>query len=170
MKKYIHICMVAIIFFLLNGELVAQDVLAVTVCGEPITDNGWSVFSEGAGKRHIDRGDVDGLYEELRKKLTEESGGWPEHLFPTLIKAMDGLISGTLKLSDFKIVKDPRSLPAKQYAFIHTPFQIEFPNSEDNVSCQGDNEKSAFVEAAKFVMLVERSSLEIYKPYFRKKC
>lgn len=162
MKKHFHrLCLTGFLLFVSHGLGGAQDAPPVLVCGQSVVETGWAAFSQGVGKPAIDKGDAKGLYEALRKQLADESSDWPYHLRESFFKAIDDLIAGTLALTDFKIEKDISGIQAKQYAFRHTPFQIEFPPAPGDAKCP------ALVAGAAFIMLVERSGVEMNKPYFK---
>lgn len=169
-RSYFIVPLFGIIIFLALGPApVAAS--SVIVCGTEIEDSSgafsWPAFSQGRGNPHIERGDAEGLYEELWQLLSEQSIYWPEEIKSPVMKAITGLKSGVVSLTDFKITKDVSGLRARQFIFQHTPEALELPPNINNPDCQSESQKQALIAAAQYANLVERSGVEILSDAFK---
>ena len=168
MKRCKCICLISVVFVFMSGIAYAQSDASIIVCGRPITQTNWTIFSEGPGKPYLERGDEKGLWKEIEKQFLADSANGDGNLRSTFHKAITGLINGSIALSDFSISEDISGLQKKVYVFHRTPFQTELPNSASNASCQENKKSITLKQMATYVLLVQRCAKEIDKPYFLK--
>lgn len=141
----------------------AQDGNTLTVCGVPLKADGvlaWTSF-----RTQPLPSTPDELYESLQKVLDARSADWTKEVKTHFSDAFKELSSGSMTPATFVVSKDAATF--RTFAFQNNPRAFELPSDKNAAKCVSNADRTSRIEAANFILLVQRAIVEFNKDAFK---